>query len=60
MKTGAARRQEEWSSDFTVRRAALVSSPQNVIPKRSEGSPAARLTGQNFLTSGLGAASSLH
>jgi len=41
---------EGLSSDFSLRRAALVSSPQIVIPKRSEGSFAARpaLPEQNF------------
>jgi len=60
MKSGAANviLRNEVTKDLFVCRAALVSFPQIVIPKRSEGSPLARLTGQNLI-SGLGAAHSL-
>jgi hypothetical protein len=48
MTTGAARHYQSIKFQLSLRRAAPVSSPQIVIPKRSEGSQPTRLTGQNF------------
>jgi len=42
MTTGAARHHQSIEFRFSLRRAALVSYPQIVIPKRSEGSQSAR------------------